>query len=332
MCADVLTQREVDALLTDLDSGRFDIVGAAQQGSGLPYYDFKRPERISKDQMRAIETLHEVMARNLSASLSGLLRTMIDCKLTSVEQITYSEFVMQLPNPTCFNVLSGEPLEGKLVLELNPSLVFPIVDTLLGGQASEVEIPDRPLTTIELRLIERITDLAINHLREVWRPIREVNFRVEDTESNPQLLPIAPPNDGVVLIVFEIRMGEAAGQMNLCLPYTTLDPVLRSLSSLHNWYGAMRGRGADQQDREEIGRSLDDASVEVVAELARTRITIAQLMSLGVGDILTTDTPRHALATLRVAGIEKFRGRVGNLRARRALRVSEAVHTGEDPS
>lgn len=332
MCADVLTQREVDAILSNLDSGQVNLAGGpGPKRSGLPYYDFKRPERISKDQMRAIEALHEAMARNLGASLSGFLRTIVDCKLASVEQITYSEFVLQLPNPTCFNVLSAEPLEGKLVLELNPSIVFPIVDKLLGGQIARIEIPDRPLTGIELRLIERIVDLTLSHLREVWRPISEVNFRIEDTESNPQLLPIAPPNDGVVLVVFEIRMGQAAGQINLCIPYTTIDPVLNALSNFRSWLGVGRGRGVDQTIRDHLGARLEQATVEMVAELSETRLSIAELLDLEVGDLLTTGKPRGAPAVIRVAGRAKFLGQAGALHGRRAVRIAQHVRSRGGP-
>src|SRR5204862_2027248 len=129
-------------------------------------YDFKRPERVGKDQMRALQSLHEGFGRNFSAALSALLRSIVEVKLTSVDQLTYSEFVFSLENPTCFNLLRAEPLEGHIILDLNPSIIFPIIDRLLGGgRAPSQNVPRRPLTEIELRLTSRIIDLAIAALK-----------------------------------------------------------------------------------------------------------------------------------------------------------------------
>ena len=133
---EVLNQSEVDALLSAIDSGEIELeTEDLPQRTAAPY-DFKRPERVSRDQLRALETLHEVFARNLQASLSGALRTIVNVKVETVDQLTYSEFIMSLPNPTCFNLISCAPLEGNIILEINPSTVFPIIDRLLGGQTA----------------------------------------------------------------------------------------------------------------------------------------------------------------------------------------------------
>jgi len=222
---DVLDQSEVDALLAAVDGGAVQKESApAVFGSkgktqvDVQVYDFKRPERVSKDQMRALEALHEGFGRNFGAAISGYLRTIIEVSVAHIEQLTYSEFIHSLPNPTCFNLLKAEQLDGQLCLEISPLIIYPIVDRLLGGSNAELFIPQRPLTQIEQRLVQRITDRATHHLSEAWSNLTPVTFRVEDFESNPQLVQIVPPNETVVVVGFELKMGNRAGTMSLCIP------------------------------------------------------------------------------------------------------------------
>src|SRR6185437_5726360 len=165
---DVLDQSEVDALLAAVDTGQVqqdassssDTANTAGSRADVSLYDFKRPERVSKDQMRALEALHEGFGRNFGAALSGYLRTIIEVSVAHIEQLTYSEFIHSLPNPTCFNLLKPEQLDGQMCLEISPLIIYPIIDRLLGGSNADLFIPQRPLTQIEQRLVQRITDRA----------------------------------------------------------------------------------------------------------------------------------------------------------------------------
>ncbi len=191
--SDVLDQSEVDALLAAVEGGQmqqeapptvFGRVG--RHRVDVHVYDFKRPERVSKDQMRALEALHEGFGRNFGAALSGYLRTIVEVNVANIEQLTYSEFIHSLPNPTCFNLLKAEQLDGQLCLEISPLIIYPIIDRLLGGSNADLFIPQRPLTQIEQRLVQRITDRATHHLSEAWSNLTPVTFSVHDFESNPQ--------------------------------------------------------------------------------------------------------------------------------------------------
>jgi flagellar motor switch protein FliM len=171
MSGDVLSQAEVESLLTAMDTKARPTVtkrstaastgGTRARGKVSPY-DFRRPERVGKEQMQALQTLHDGFSRNFGAALSTLLRSIVDVKLTSVDQLTYSEFVFSLENPTCFNVLRADPLEGHLILDLNPTILYPIIDRLLGGGREPGVPARRPLTEIELRLVGRITSLFLD--------------------------------------------------------------------------------------------------------------------------------------------------------------------------
>jgi len=320
---EVLSQNEVDALLSAVDEVDLDLSAGEEKASigEMSIYDFKRPERVSKDQIRALEGLHEVLARNLGATLSGTLRTIVDVKLTTVEQLTYGEFVMSLPNPTCFNVMTVEPLEGNMILEINPSIVFPIIDKLLGGGAFESIVPDREFTDIELRLIARITDHVLRHLKDVWSATKQIDFVIAETESNPQLMPIVPPNEVVVLISFEIRMGDGSGMMNLCIPFPVIEPVMGAFSSIQGWFTA-RQRREDQADhRLSIENRLRCTQLGARAYLAGTQISLRDLLDLKPGDVLRTEKLATAPLSMHVGGKPKFLGRVGSYRNRRAFQI-----------
>src|SRR5579864_8778354 len=297
LLADVLDQSEVDALLAAVDTGQVQqetpssspLFGGRSAPAEVQVYDFKRPERVSKDQMRALEALHEGFGRNFGAALSGYLRTIIEVSVAHIEQLTYSEFIHSLPNPTCFNLLKSEQLDGQLCLEISPLIIYPIIDRLLGGSNADLFIPQRPLTQIEQRLLQRITDRATHHLSEAWSNLTPVTYSVQDFESNPQLVQIVPPNETVVVIGFELKMGNRTGTMSLCIPYNVIEPIMGVLAA-QNWFSYQRKGGQDDHLRK-LKTNVVNAPVEARAFLAQTTIKLNELLALQVGDVITTDKP-----------------------------------------
>lgn len=333
---DVLDQSEVDALLAAVDAGQVQQQEAAPpQVFGtkgvnqleVQVYDFKRPERVSKDQMRALEALHEGFGRNLGAALSGYLRTIIEVSVAHIEQLTYSEFIHSLPNPTCFNLLKAEQLDGQLCLEISPLIIYPIIDRLLGGSNADLFIPQRPLTQIEQRLVERITDRATHHLSEAWSNLTPVTFSVQDFESNPQLVQIVPPNETVVVVGFELKMGNRAGTMSLCIPYNVIEPIMGVLAA-QNWFSYQKKGGHDDHLRK-LKSSVSNAPLEVRAYLASTTMRVSELLSLQVGDIITTEKDCGRDVVLQIEGKNKFLGQIGQLRGGKAIRITRACQVPE---
>jgi flagellar motor switch protein FliM len=335
--SDVLDQSEVDALLAAVDTGAvatkealptvFGAKGKTQLEVQL--YDFKRPERVSKDQMRALEALHEGFGRNFGAAISGYLRTIIEVNVANIEQLTYSEFIHTLPNPTCFNLLKAEQLDGQLCLEISPLIIYPIIDRLLGGSNAELFIPQRPLTQIEQRLVQRITDRATQHLSEAWSNLTPVTFSVHDFESNPQLAQIVPPNETVVVVGFELKMGNRAGTMSLCIPYNVIEPIMGVLAA-QNWFSYQRKGGQEDHIRK-LNRSVQGATVEVRAFLAQTMISLNDLLSLSAGDVITTNHPRGMDVIVQVEGQNKFQGQIGKFRGNRAVQVTRKMKPQDEP-
>ncbi|MEM6749168.1 MAG: flagellar motor switch protein FliM [Planctomycetota bacterium] len=336
--AEVLNQNDIDALLSAVDDPT---EGAAEaQDEGLIFsrrrggrisplevevreYDFKRPERVSKDQMRALEGLHETFSRSYGAALSGFLRTIVEVKVAHIEQMTFSEFTHSLPNPTCFNLISCSPLEGHMCLEISPLIVYPVMDRLLGGSNADLFIPQRPLTAIEMRLVGKIIQRAMDALSEAWSGILQLGFQLDETESNPALVQIVPPNEVVVVVSFEIKMGGRAGTMSLCVPYNVIEPVVDRLSN-QTWAAYKRAK-KDARLREQLTNQLESARVGISAVLADTRITLEDLRGLQIGDVLLTEKPASAPLTLEVEGKRKFIGKIAQYRGNRAFQVQRPL-------
>ncbi|MBK8267867.1 MAG: flagellar motor switch protein FliM [Planctomycetes bacterium] len=334
--ADILDQSEVDALLNAVNVGDMDSEadGAASDRSAVfessrdvALYDFKRPERVSKDQMRALQSIHEGFARNFGASLSGFLRTIVETRVSTTEQLTYSEFIHSLPSPTCFTLLSAEPLDGQLCLELSPLIVFPIVDRLLGGTNAEIFIPQRPLTAIEMRLMNRIINRALSNLTEAWADLVKVKFAVTGTESNPHLVQIVAPNEVVVVIGFEIKIGARAGTMSICIPFNVIEPVIGKLGA-QSWL-AYSHKASNKAQEDSFAQNLKQAKVEVRTYLGETEITVDDLVSLAPGDIIRLDKLVTRDFLMRVEGRNKFAGRIGKLRGNRALQITRNAKPDE---
>ncbi len=341
---DVLDQSEIDALLASVgdDDGGDDsedmsaATAVATAVAGAPAfatpvnvgtYDFKRPERVSKDHIRALGSIHDGFARNFGATLSVFLRTIIDVRVVGVEQLTYNEFIHSLPNPTCFAILQAPPLEGQMCLEVSPLIVYPIIDRLLGGTSTSMFIPQRPLTAIEWRLVRRLLDRALEHLSEVWCNLIKAEFSIVETESNPQLVHIVAPTEVVVFITFEIKMGQCAGTMSICIPFNTIESVLGKLTT-QSWFGYAQKEATDVQ-RQRIIRNLSKSKVDLTAFLGQTQISLNELRSLRPGDIIQLDKTVNDQFVLQIEGRNKFAGTPGQLRGRRALRITRSAEIDE---
>jgi flagellar motor switch protein FliM len=337
---DALQKSDIDALLSAVGSGQVAAASPAAADQAQIFsrfrrdlenieikdYDFKRPERISKDQMRALTTLHDTFARNFGASLSGFLRTIVEIRIIAAEQKTYAEFISALPNPTSFNLVNCPPLDGQMCLELSPLIIYPIIDRLLGGSNQDLFIPQRAMTAIEQRLIQRILNRGMTALNEAWHSIKQIEFSLGEMESNPQIVQIVPPNEVVVVITFEIKMTSRAGTMNLCIPFNVIEPLVEHLSS-QNW--SVAGRKGERQWEPVIARKLSDAMLEVSGILAETTMTISELRNLEVGDMLMTEKQATAPVTLLAGGRPKFFADLGQYKGRRALKIVRTVKAGE---
>ncbi len=350
MSDETLSRNEVEELLRSMDSGetkpkpknepkadgptdaaaleaKADALLAGKKNNAprqrVVAYDFKRPERVGKDQMRALQSLHESLARNFGASLSALLRTIVESKLISVDQLTYSEFVYSLEIPTCFNLLRPTPLDGNWILDLSPSILFPMIDRMLGGNSSPDSQMKRPLSEIELRLTNRITTAFLRELKLAWANTASLNVELERVESNPQLVQIVPPNEVVVLVSFELIMGKSRGVVNLCIPFNTIERVGSKLTN-NSWISYAQSK-SDPASQKQMQNLLGESRVELVVSLAQSTIRAVDLFNLAVGDIVTTEKDIKELLHVEVAGVGKFNGKAGAFKGKKAIEIVSVI-------
>ena len=222
----------------------------------LPY-DFRRPNRIAKEQVRTLQMLHDAFARSVSSSLSAYLRSLVEVQLTSVEQLTYGEFMVSIVPPSTLGVFEMAPLKGGAVLDINPHLVFPMIDRILGGPG-RASIQVRELTEIERALVSRILRKLLVDLQQAWSQVGRFDVRLLNLETNPQFVQLTSPNDVAILVTFDVRVGEVEGVMSLCLPFAMLEPILPKLSDAAMVrggpgggvrHGVARDRGASPRER-----------------------------------------------------------------------------------
>ncbi|AMV35187.1 Flagellar motor switch protein FliM [Pirellula sp. SH-Sr6A] len=327
MSDDVLSRSDVESLLQSLepqakpsgDSKKSDPKKSGAPKMRILAYDFKRPERVGKEQMRALQSLHDGFSRNLGASLSAVLRSMVEVRLISVDQLTYSEFVYSLTIPTCFNLLKPLPLEGNWVLDISPALLFPIIDRMLGGGVSGDSTLKRPLSEIELRLATRISNVFLRELQTAWFNIVEMNIEVERVESNPQLVQIVPPNEVVVMVSFELTIGQVRGMINLCIPYNTIERVNSKLTS-NSWIGYASAR-SNVETKTQLLQRLDGSEAEVIVTLARSKIKTSDLFDLEIGDIISTEKDTGEPLEVEVSNRVKFLASAGAFKGRKAIQI-----------
>jgi len=323
--ADILTQDEVDLLLSAVSEGEVGVapVGRKEVERKTSAYDFRRPNRISKEQYRGLQGLFEAFGREFGITLPGYLRTVTRVDLTAIDQITYDEFMLSVSRPTCLTVISMEPFSGSAIIELSPSLVFPIVDRLLGGPGAILE-EARDLTEIEQRLIQKIIYMALGCWQRSWSHVAELKFKIVAQENDPLIVQIVPGSEMVILVGFEVHLGEVAGTMNVCIPLINIGPLLEKLSAQLS-YSSRLPREVAAKTRTQVKRRLARARVAVTAYLGGSRLSVRELLSLREGDILQLDNPVSGYVAVRVGDRHKFYAKPGRVGDKSAVQIVSYV-------
>jgi flagellar motor switch protein FliM len=327
--AKILSQDEVDALLkSHVKGGKASASApdkpAAKAKKAVPQkkvslYNFRRPDRVSREQMRSLHFMHDRFARNFSSSLSAYLRSITEVNLLSVEQLSYQEFLLSVPDPTCFNAISLRPLEGALAMEVNPQLVFPIIDKMLGGPGEALRHL-RTMTDIEQSIFDGVLKLALEDLRDAWKGILDLDFKVQTRETSPQLIQIVAPNEVVILIVFEVKMGPVTGMINLAIPSIILEPVANKFDQeMFTGYK----KSATFEEARLLVESLKRCEMAVSSEIRGTTLLLEDLLHLQVG-YLKKHTKKHdSMLDLTIDGIPRMLGYVAlNVHQKRVFQVT----------
>ena len=330
MAEDVLSQSEIDKLLSALSDGSVSAeeVKAEEEERKVKVYDFKRPDRFSKDQIRTLFMLHESFSRLLNTYLSASLRTMVEIEVLSVEQLTYQEFVQSMGNPSVIGILALPPLKGNIIIEVGTDLAFSYIDRVFGGEGKS-GLKSRALTDIETAIMRRFIDTVTGYFKEAWSNVVEFRPNFETMETNPQFAQIVPPSDMVVLVTIHVKLGDVDGMMNICIPYLVLEPVMSKLTTSF-WVAASADRESSPEQVAELQRKIERTHVPFKVELGSVNITIHEFLTLGFGDVLQLDTLTKDELICYVGTNAKFRAHPGTSGKRMAVQISGIIEGDDD--
>jgi flagellar motor switch protein FliM len=310
-----LSQPEIDALLIAASARSGDGGRSVPSDLSVTRYNFRRPDRVSKEQLRSLHFLHDRYAVNLSSSLSAFLRAVTEVSIVSVEQFAYSEFLMSLPDPTAYYSFAMPPFEAMAALEINPSIAFTMVDRMLGGNG-QTPAPNRALTEIEQNVLDAVVKVLLEHLVEAWKPIADLQFKLHDRETRPQMLRVTGPNEIVILLAFDVRIGEMRGTVSLCLPASTIEALEEKFAQ--GWQRTRRQPTAAEQARLVANLGRIPLAVSTILE---TRLPARDLVALKPGDIVSLGHPASSPVNVHVGQVRRFVGRLTMTDAGTAVRV-----------
>jgi flagellar motor switch protein FliM len=309
-----LTQQEIDGAFKQHKSA-----DAGPSVSKIVFYDFRRPDRISKSQVRALQLMHEDFARNLSMSLGVYLRSFVTVNVTSVEQLKYGEFLEGISPPTCIISVSLRPYDGNAVIEVTTSLIFPILDLILGGKGKDSAIPKREITIIEKSLLDTFFRLILTDLQQAWKGVALINFKMEAIETDPQMLQMVAPDEAVVAIGIEVRVGDNSGMLNLAIPALNIKMIGQKFDQ--QWMS--RKVIPTEAGQTRMLELLRPAELICDARLLGPTLKVRDLLAAEVGDCLQFDFSVNHRLDLLFNGTSKFWGEVTGKRNHRAFTIEQ---------
>lgn len=324
MAMDILSQAEIDALLTGVDDGEVEAeAGLAPRGKGVHSYDFTSQERIVRGRLPTLEMINERFARAFRIRLVSMLRRTVEISIEGVKMIKYGEWVHSLFVPTSLTIAHMRPLKGVGVFMMESRLVYTLVDNFFGGSGRHSKIEGREFTPTELRVITRIMQIAFDEMQKGWQSILPVQFQQVSHEMNPQLANIVGPSELVAVCAFRIELEGGGGQFHLAIPYNMIEPIRDLLDA-----GVQSDRDEiDERWSRSLKRELGSAPLRMHAHLGNTQLSLYDVLHMKPGDIIPFDMPKQV--SLQVEGAPVFRGEWGTHRGNASVKISEIVQPEE---
>jgi flagellar motor switch protein FliM len=321
---DILSQNEIDRLLQQLNTGELDVkefkIDTTEKK--VRNHDFRRPSKFAKDHLRTIQIINENYARLLTNFLSGYLRTLVQVDVQTVQAMQYSEFTNSIANPAVLGIINFNPMPGSIVLEVNPSIAYSLIDRILGGRGFAMD-KVRGFTEIELAILMRLISQMLGLMRDPWENVISIKPSLDRIETNAQFAQLMSPNEMVVLVTFTAKIGEVEGLMNLCIPHMTVEPVMSKLST-KLWFSLIE-HGSTEESKETIEKKIEESKIPVSAVLGRTTISVHDFLMLQQGDVLSLNTDVDGKIEVIVGDMLKFYGKPGARNKRMAVKITDVV-------
>ena len=320
---EVLSQDEIDNLLKALSTGELDADEMKNTDERqVKDYDFARPAKFSKEHLRTLEIIFEHFGRLLATNLPAYLRKSVSVDVVNSEVVIYSEFTNALSNPVLLGVVGMDPLMGNVIMEMASNLGFAIVDRLLGGVGNSLE-KERDFSEIELSILERVFTICVNLLHEPWENVVEITPRLNRIETNSQFAQIISPSETIAIVTINLKIGDVEGLMNICLPYTTLEPVMDKLNTKY-WFSTMKEKDSNSYEAA-IENIIDNALIPMKAVLGTSKINVQDFVNLQLGDVIRLDRKVDDELEVYVGNIKKFKALPGYSDNKYAVRVTEIL-------
>jgi len=324
---EVLSQSEIDNLLAALSTGELDVDSMQDtEEKQARNYDFNRPTKFSKEHLRTLEIIFEHYGRLISTNLPVYLRKNIQVSVASSETVAFSEFSNALSNPVILGILNFTPLSGNIIIELSTNLGYAMIDRMLGGDGAPLERV-REFSEIELSIISRIMTLFTQLLRDPWKNVVDLTPVLSRLETNPQFAQVVPPTDMVAIVTLNMTIGDVEGYINVCLPFFTLEDVMDKLNTKY-WFSTMQ-EDHDENYEEYLEAMIRRVDVPVKAILGKSVISVADFISLQIGDVIRLDTKVDTDMDVYVGNIRKFTALPGANEDAYAVRVTSVIHEEE---
>lgn len=327
--SEVLSQNEIDALLSALNSGEISVheIKEEKEERKVKDYNFKIPNKFAKDHTRTLQIMHENFSRLLQTYLSGYLRTLVQIEVISVDQLTYNEFTNSMPNPSVLGIVDFTPLSGSIIVEMTPPICFAMIERVLGGTGHAFERA-RGFTEIELSLIEKIMGQIISFFRDPWKNVIELKPRLKKIETNPQFAQIMAPNETVALITLNTKVGNIEGMIHICIPHLVIEPVIPKLSTKF-WFSGI-SKEITGSDLKIIEKKIRSTVLPIKVVLGRTDITVRDFLGLNIGDVVPMNTYVSEDLKIYVGNLLKFHGKPGLKKNKVAVKITRVEKKGDD--
>lgn len=324
---EVLSQSEIDSLLAALSTGELNADEITKKDEAqVKNYDFARPSKFSKENLRTLEFIYEHYGRLLSTNLPVYLRKNVQVEVVSSETVVFSEFSNALLNPVILGVVNFSPLPGSIIIDFASNLGFAVIDRMLGGQGAPLK-KGRDFSDIELTIIEKILVLCMQLMKEPWRNVVEITPFLERIETNPQFAQIISPTDMIAIITLNIKVGDVEGLMNVCLPFFTLESVIDKLNT-KSWFSSIQ-EASDEDYEQYVESMLKKVDVPLKIQLGKNQITVNDFVNLQCGDIIRLDTKTDSDLEVFVGNIKKFTALPGTNQDKYAVRVTSVIREEE---
>ena len=323
--ADILSQSEIDALLNALTNGDSSNIVISTDGGATKEakkYDFARPSKFSKEQLRTLEIIYDNYARLVSSFLTAYLRTTVYVEVVNAEQLTYSEFNNSLVNPVVLGIVAFEPLKGSIIIEISSNIGYSIIDRILGGPGQSMK-KLRDFSDIEKILLDRVISQMVSYLPEPWENIATVNPRLEKIETNSQFAQIISPNEMIALVTLSIKIGTSEGLINFCIPHMSIEAFMERLNTRYWFRQTHQDEG--ESFRGDLEYQLERALIPVSAVIGRTSVTVKEFVEMQVGDIIPLDSYITSDLRIMIGNLLKFYAKPGTNRGKNAIQITQLI-------